>query len=66
LLLVTQTINGLLLPIILIAIVSLVNNREIMGEYKNSFLFNCLAWTITIVVSCLSLLLIGTTIVDNF
>ena len=66
LLLVTQTINGLLLPIILIAIVSLVNNREIMGEYKNSFLFNCLAWTITIIVSCLSLLLIGTTIVDNF
>lgn len=66
LLLVTQTINGLLLPVILIAIVSLVNNREIMGEYKNSFLFNCLAWTITIVVSCLSLLLIGTTIVDIF
>jgi len=66
LLLVTQTINGLLLPIILIAIVSLVNNREIMGDYKNSFTFNCLAWTITIVVSCLSLLLIGRTIVDIF
>jgi len=66
LLLVTQTINGLLLPIILIAIVLLINNREIMGEYKNSFWFNCLAWLITIIVSCLSLLLIGTTIVDIF
>ena len=66
LLLMTQTINGLLLPIILIAVVSLVNNGEIMGDYKNSFLFNCLAWTITIVVSCLSLLLIGTTIVGIF
>jgi len=66
LLLFTQTINGLLLPIILIAIVSLASNREIMGEYHNSFLFNCLAWTITIVVSCLSLLLIGTTIIDFF
>jgi Mn2+/Fe2+ NRAMP family transporter len=31
LLLFTQTINGLLLPIILIAIVSLASNREIMG-----------------------------------
>jgi Mn2+/Fe2+ NRAMP family transporter len=66
LLLFTQTINGLLLPVILIAIVTLVNNREIMGDYKNSFWFNCLAWLITIVVSCLSLLLIGTTIVDIF
>ncbi|MDQ3711061.1 MAG: divalent metal cation transporter, partial [Acidobacteriota bacterium] len=66
LLLFTQTINGLLLPIILIAIVSLASNREIMGDYKNSFLFNCLAWTITIVVSSLSLLLIGTTVIDFF
>jgi Mn2+/Fe2+ NRAMP family transporter len=66
LLLFTQSINGLLLPVILIAVVSLAGNREIMGEYKNGFLFNCLAWTITIVVSCLSLLLLGATVVDFF
>jgi Mn2+/Fe2+ NRAMP family transporter len=62
----TQSINGLLLPIILVAIVLLSNNREIMGDYKNSFLFNCLAWIITIIVSLLSLLLIGKTIIDIF
>lgn len=66
LLIFTQSINGLLLPIILVAIVLLANNREIMGDYKNSFLFNGLAWLITIVVSLLSLLLIGTTIIDIF
>lgn len=66
LLLFTQTINGLLLPIILIAVVSLVNSPEIMGDYKNSFWFNCLAWLITILVSGLSLLLIATTIIDIF
>jgi NRAMP (natural resistance-associated macrophage protein)-like metal ion transporter len=66
LLLFTQCVNGLLLPVILIAIVSLAGNREIMGEYSNSFFFNCAAWTITIVVSILSLLLIGSTIVDFF
>jgi Mn2+/Fe2+ NRAMP family transporter len=66
LLIFTQSINGLLLPVILVAIVLLANNREIMGDYKNSFLFNCLAWLITIVVSLLSLLLIGTTIIDIF
>lgn len=62
LLLVTQCVNGLLLPIILVAIVLLSNNREIMGDFKNSFAFNCLAWTITVVVSILSLLLIAKTI----
>ena len=64
LLLFTQCVNGLLLPIVLTAIVSLANNREIMGEYKNTLTFNIFAWSITIVVSILSLLLIGKTIVD--
>lgn len=62
LLLLTQCVNGLLLPVLLVAIVRLASNPEIMGEYKNSFIFNCLAWTITIVVSMLSILLIATTL----
>lgn len=66
LLLFTQCINGLLLPFILVAIVSLASNSEIMGEYKNGFLFNLIAWIITIVVSILSLLLLATTIIDIF
>ncbi len=66
LLLFTQCVNGLLLPFILVAIVSLASNREIMGEYKNGFLFNLGAWIITIIVSMLSLLLIATTIIDIF
>ncbi len=66
LLLFTQCVNGLLLPIILGAVVSLANNREIMGEYKNGIFLNILAWTITLTVSVLSLLLIGKTIADMF
>ena len=66
LLIFTQCVNGLLLPFLLVAIVSLANNEEIMGEYKNSRVFNIFAWTITIVVSTLSLLLLGTTFVDIF
>ncbi len=64
LLLITQSINGILLPILLIAIVSLSSNREIMGEYANNLPFKVLAWFITFVLSILSLLLIGNTIVD--
>jgi Mn2+/Fe2+ NRAMP family transporter len=59
-----QTVNGVLLPVILVAILSLANNREIMGEYRNSLWFNIAAWTATVVVSILSLLLIGKTIAD--
>ncbi|HQU92890.1 MAG TPA: divalent metal cation transporter [Pyrinomonadaceae bacterium] len=66
LLLVTQCVNGLLLPVILIAIVKLASNEEIMGEHRNTTVFNILAWGIAIVVSFLSLLLIGKTIVGMF
>jgi len=64
LLLFTQTLNGLLLPIILVAVVSLASKKEIMGEHRNSMAFNFLAWSITGIVSLLSLLLIGKTIAD--
>jgi Mn2+/Fe2+ NRAMP family transporter len=66
LLLITQCVNGLLLPVILVAIVKLANNEEIMGEYKNGLWFNVLAWSITAVVSALSLMLIGRTIAGMF
>jgi len=61
-LIVTQVINGLLLPVILIAIQRLVNNRELMGEYVNGPIYNLAAWLTTIVVSALSILLIFTTL----
>lgn len=66
LLLVTQCINGLLLPFLLIAIVKLASNKEIMGDHANTIGFNVVAWTITAVVSSLSLILIGKTIIDMF
>ncbi|HEY0323232.1 MAG TPA: Nramp family divalent metal transporter [Pyrinomonadaceae bacterium] len=64
-LLVTQVINGLLLPVILIAVLRLVNNRELMGDYRNSKFLNVAAWLTTIIVSALSLLLIAATLFPN-
>ncbi|MGQ0542005.1 MAG: NRAMP family divalent metal transporter [Blastocatellia bacterium] len=66
LLLVTQCVNGLLLPVVLIAIVTLANKREIMGSYKNGLIFNIFACFVTAVVSLLSVMLIGKTIADMF
>ncbi len=61
-LIVTQVINGMLLPVILIAILRLVNNRELMGAHVNGRLYNFGAWLTAIVVSALSILLIITTV----
>jgi Mn2+/Fe2+ NRAMP family transporter len=66
LLLVAQCVNGVLLPVLLLAIVRLINDPDIMGEHCNSFWFNVLAYATTIIVSLLSILLIGKTIADMF
>ncbi len=55
-LLVTQVINGLLLPIVLFAVLRLVNNRELMGSRVNGPIYNIAAWLTAIVVTILSLL----------
>jgi NRAMP (natural resistance-associated macrophage protein)-like metal ion transporter len=55
-LLVTQVINGLLLPVVLFAILRLVNNRELMGAHVNGPLYNVAAWLTAILVTTVSLL----------
>ncbi|HKG98587.1 MAG TPA: divalent metal cation transporter, partial [Pyrinomonadaceae bacterium] len=64
-LLVTQVINGLLLPIVLFAVLRLVNNRELMGIYVNRPLYNVAAWLTTIVVTIVSVLFILITLFPN-
>ena len=61
-LLLTQVINGVLLPVILFAILRLVNDRELMGSHVNRPLYNVGAWATALIVSASSLLLIGITI----
>ena len=61
-LLVTQVINGLLLPIVLFAVLRLVNNREVMGKHVNGPIYNFAAWLTAIVVTILSLLYILVTL----
>jgi Mn2+/Fe2+ NRAMP family transporter len=57
-LLVTQVINGLLLPFVLFAVLRLVNNRELMGRHVNGPIYNLAAWLTAILVTALSLLYI--------
>ncbi len=64
-LLVTQVINGLLLPFILFSILKLVNDRELMGAYVNGLVYNFGAWLTAIIVTILSLLFILVTFFPN-
>ena len=64
-LLVTQVINGVLLPIVLFAVLRLVNDRELMGEYVNGPVYNLATWATAIIVSALSLLMIATSVFPN-
>jgi NRAMP (natural resistance-associated macrophage protein)-like metal ion transporter len=64
-LLVTQVINGLLLPFVLFAILRLVNNKELMGSRVNGPLYNVAAWLTAIIVTGLSILYLLTTLFPN-
>ena len=61
-LLVTQVINGLLLPVVLFAVLRLVNDRELMGSHVNGRLYNMAAWLTAILVTALSVLFILVTL----
>lgn len=63
--LLSQVLNGILLPVILILILRLVNRRDLMGEWVNSKLDNILAYGTVVVMIGLSLTLVLLTLWTN-
>jgi Mn2+/Fe2+ NRAMP family transporter len=57
----TQFLNGLLLPIVLIFVLRLVNDRGLMGKHTNNMLFNVLSYGTTgiLVVITIALLVLS-------
>ena len=53
-------LNGLLAPPLLIIILLIANNKKILGEYTNKKITNILGWTITIIMSVLSVIFFAT------
>ena len=51
----SQVVNGVVLPFVLIFMLLLINNKEIMGTYVNTRLFNAVAWLTTVVMIGLTL-----------
>jgi Mn2+/Fe2+ NRAMP family transporter len=56
----SQTVNGILLPIVLVIMLRLVNDRELMGEYVNSKRMNVITWATVAVLILLTLALLAT------
>jgi NRAMP (natural resistance-associated macrophage protein)-like metal ion transporter len=46
----SQVVNGVVLPFVLIFMLLLINKKELMGQYVNTRLFNAVAWVTTVVM----------------
>jgi len=54
----SQAINGILLPVILIFMMLLINDRRVMGLYTNGPVYNFIAWVTTAALILLSVILV--------
>lgn len=57
-----NVVGGMLLPLILVLMIILCNDRRLLGRYVNGHFRNWIAWITTIVMTVLTLLIILTTI----
>ncbi len=54
----SQVVNGAVLPFVLVAMLLLINKRELMGRHVNSRFFNIIAWATTIIMIVLTLMML--------
>jgi Mn2+/Fe2+ NRAMP family transporter len=54
----SQTLNGLLLPLVLLVMLKLINDPSLMGRHVNSVPFNLVAWGTAAIMIALSFLLL--------
>jgi Mn2+/Fe2+ NRAMP family transporter len=62
----SQVVNGVLLPLVLVFMIKLVNNRELMHEWTNPRLYNVVAWVAVAVLIAMTFVLIGTSVYDMY
>ena len=56
----SQVVNGVVLPFVLVFMLVLTNDRELMGTHTNSRLFNVVAWTTAIAMIVLTIAMLLT------
>jgi Mn2+/Fe2+ NRAMP family transporter len=60
--LLSQVLNGMLLPVVLVFLILLSGDREVMGRVRNSRLFAAAAWIVVAALTALGLLLVVITL----
>lgn len=51
----SQVFNGALLPIVLLLMLLLINNKRLMGRWTNNLAFNVIAWSTAVIVGALTI-----------
>ena len=51
----SQVVNGVAVPPVLVFMLLLVNKKELMGDYVNSRVYNITAWATTVIMTVLSI-----------
>jgi Mn2+/Fe2+ NRAMP family transporter len=54
----TQIINAMLLPVVLISMILMVNNKRIMGQYVNNLFQNTVGWATTVILIGMTAMLV--------
>jgi len=54
----SQVVNGILLPFVLVFMLLLMNDRELMGEHVNSRWYNVVSWFTVVAMAALSIALL--------
>lgn len=54
----SQVLNGVLLPVVIILMLMLINRSDLMGEHKNSRIWNGIAWGTSIIVIGMTLVML--------
>ena len=57
-----NVVGGMLLPLVLVLMILLCNDRRLLGRYTNGRIFNGVAWVTTVVMTILTFLIILTTL----
>ena len=46
----SQVLNGVLLPVVIVPMLLLINRKDLMGEHRNTRLWNVIAWATSVIV----------------
>jgi NRAMP (natural resistance-associated macrophage protein)-like metal ion transporter len=54
----SQVLNGVLLPVVIILMLMLINRKDLMGEHRNSGMWNAIAWSTSLIVIGMTLVML--------